>query len=288
MGAAFDAILKRIPPDLVFLLQRVRKSEILTRAAALAYSSMLGMVPILGLVFWYLSSIQLTQRWLADTKRYILFHLNFSSSAQFVEIFDRLTNLQSVGWGYVGIGLLLYTAWSVVTQFGNAVDCVMESHSAPPPRKLEFSKVVVRRVLVMLWLPISLACSISAADWVRKDSWLRYLVHAKTFGPVLAGIVMSTVDIATCFFIYKYIPRRRVPWWQALKVAIIIGPISELSRYFFRLYAHHAAHTQQVYGVFAILPLFILWVQIGWLILLSGALFIRFPERERQAHRVPG
>jgi membrane protein len=253
----------------------------LTRAAALAYSTVLGIVPILGLVFWYLSHIRVTERWLNLTRTFILKQLNFASSGTFLEVFDKLTSgVQSQSWGWIGLLLFCYTAWSLVTQFGSAVDILLDTAPHAPPGALKQWELVLRRFLIMLWLPLSITLSLVGTEWIQKDSVIRYLLDVRYVGAYLAILITWSVSVATYFFVYKYIPSRSVPWKQALKVAAIVGPASDFIRFFFAWYAKHAVATQKIYGVFAVVPLFILWVQVGWLVLLGGALLIRFPERD--------
>jgi membrane protein len=75
--------------------------------------------------------------------------------------------------------------------------------------------------------------------------------------------------------IYHFIPRRRVPWTEAWRAALIAGPVFIAAKSIVGLYNRHALSAQKIYGALAAIPLLIAWVQLAWLIILSGALFIR-------------
>lgn len=269
-----------------FLAQfrRYEKAEIATRAAALAYHSILAIVPIVGLVFWYLTKVGITSRYLDLTKEFIISQLNVDSEGRFEKYFEKLTS--SVGghaWGWIGLGVLLYTAFNLMIQFGFSLDVILGTYHPDSSQSLERKRIdfelYFRRFVVMLGLPIALAISLAITHWIRNDSWLRYLVHFKQVGPKVLGVLVALlVDVAVFFLMYYSVPKFRPPWKQALKAACIVGPILEIMRWVFAFYNSYSVSVHRIYGVLAIIPLFILWVQISWVILLIGALFIEVPN----------
>lgn len=269
--------MKKVAAVLKYTWLRFEKSEIPTRAAALAYHTILGIVPIVGLIFWYLDRIHLTQRWLTKLKDFIAAQLNVTSNAMFLHYFDRLTrSVRGASWGWIGLVILLYTAWNLVFKFGESLDVILCTATIQPEKQASFGWRVLRRLLVMLLLPLALSISLVLTDWIRQDSWFRIVFKLKTVGPVFALPFAWLATIIAVFFVYLLIPRNHVPWKEAARAALIVGPASEGIRFLFGIYNHHAVSTYKIYGVLAVIPLFILWVQIAWMLLLSGALLVRF------------
>jgi membrane protein len=263
-------------------LRRYRESELPIRAAALAYHTLLGIVPILGLVFWYLQRIGVTSRWLALTKGFFLAQLNLDPKAPMVRTFESLTaKVQGSSWGWIGLVVLLYTASNLVWRFGEALDAVLDSAPHPPEKRMNPWRLACNRLVAMFGLPLALTLSLVVTTWIKEDSLVHVLFHLETVGPIIALPVAWFVDILAFFVIYYLIPRSPVPWREALKAAVIVGPISEFLRHLFSVYTGHAVSTQKIYGVFAVVPLFILWVQLAWSTLLAGAMLIRFPPSAR-------
>ena len=259
------------------LYARYCRAEIATRAAALAYHSLLSIVPLVGLIFWYLDSIRVTDQWMQLVKRFLLTQLNVESSAQFLETFEKLTtNVSGGSWGWVGLAIFLYTGWNLLNRFGESLDIILDTAPHPPESSLSWISLELRRLMVMLLLPITLTVSLVVTNWIRSDSLLRFLFNLKTVGPYFA-LPLAWITAAIAFFlVYLLVPRRPVPWPQALKAALIVTPVSELMRYGFGMYNHYAVSTHKIYGVLAVIPMFVLWVQLGWMIILLGALFVRF------------
>ena len=130
----------------------------------------------------------------------------------------------------------------------------------------------------MLVLPIALGLSLVLSQWVRQDSWLHYILDIKTVGAVFALPVAWSTSIFAAFLVYHFIPKYKIPWKQSLKAAVIVGPTSEIVRYGFGVYNGYAVSVHKIWGVLAVIPMFILWVQVAWFILLFGAFIIRLPN----------
>ena len=61
----------------------------------------------------------------------------------------------------------------------------------------------------------------------------------------------------------------------ALRAALIVVPALEVTRFLVAWANRYAVTTHEIYGVFAVLPLTLLWVQIGWTIILSGGTLLK-------------
>lgn len=261
----------------VFILfQRYQTAEISFRAAALAFHTLLGIIPTVGLVFWYLTHLGITQKWFAATKEFILNQLNVSSSSQFLQYFEKLTaKVHGASWGWVGLLIFAYTAYSLVSKFGESVDKILGTHAERKSTPRKWAVLFLRRVFAMLALPLALAVSLALSQWIRSDSILHDVFQIKTFGNYLALPLAWAGSIVSAFLVYYFIPREKVRAAQALKAACIVGPLSEVVRYGFGVYNHYAISVHKIYGVFAVVPMFVLWVEIAWILLLCGALFIK-------------
>lgn len=270
-------------------IARFKRAEIPTRAAALAYHTILAIVPLVGLCFWYLSTIGITDKYLRLSKSYIMSQLNVSSSVAFETNFEKLTaHVHGKSWGWIGLVLLVYTVANLIVRFGEALDVILDTATNRPSSGWSFLKLTGRRLVVMLGMPLALTLSLVVTQWIRSGSFLHYLFDLKTVGSYFALSIPLSVDILAFFFVYHFIPRSPVHWRQALKAALVVGPLSELIRFFFSLYNSYAVSVHKIYGVLAVIPLFILWIQLAWMIILSGALIIRFDSDNDEDLEVEG
>ena len=250
--------------------------EIALVSAALAFHTLLAVVPVLGLGFWYLQRLGITKKWIVMTRQYVLDHLNVSSSAAFLKHFDEISlKVQGIGWGWGGLLVLLYTSVSLLAKFGRGLDSVMNVPSELKGDWIQKSKIWLRRACGLMGLPLALTISVVISQWIKEDSWFNQVLEIKHLGSVLALPLSWATTVTSVFFVYYFIPSQRVGVKAALHVALLTGPTLELLRILVGVYARSAFAGQKIYGVFAVIPVFILWVQLSWAVLLSGAVWLK-------------
>jgi membrane protein len=87
----------------------------------------------------------------------------------------------------------------------------------------------------------------------------------------LLRIVPVTVTTIAFFLIYRILPHRHVPWRHALLGAAVAAVLFESGKDLFTLYVSFAPTYSVVYGTFAAVPIFLVWVYLSWLVVLLGA-----------------
>lgn len=89
--------------------------------------------------------------------------------------------------------------------------------------------------------------------------------------------------------IYAIVPNCRVPWRAALVSGVIAALIFELAKRGFGFFISNFPSYQLIYGAFAAVPLFLVWIYICWSIILLGAMLSRIlaGRSEGQGGRQP-
>jgi len=166
--------------------------------------------------------------------------------------------------GPIGVLLLAWTALTLLTTMERSLNRIFEA-----PR----SRSVIRRVLlywsVVTFGPVVLvAVSYSfglAADNVRNIAVLSWVLAILEFiGPGLVGILLLAI-------LYTTMPNTHVSFRSALQASLIALPLWLVGRWAFSLYVLNVVSSQSLYGALALLPLFLLWMNISWWIFLFGA-----------------
>ena len=65
----------------------------------------------------------------------------------------------------------------------------------------------------------------------------------------------------------------------AVRAALLVTPAFQAGRYAMGVYSLKAIATSKLYGALAVIPLFMLWAQVAWIIILTGALFLKVRTR---------
>jgi membrane protein len=250
------------------------------RAAALSFHTLLSLVPVVGLVFWYLRRVGITGHWAEMVRGFVHKNLSVGAGPQALEILDRLTTTASASVaGVVGLTFLAYTAVNLILKFSDSLDQILNTAVEEPRLQIGFLVVFVKRLLILTALPITLMISLVVTNWIRYESVLRSVFQIRWVGATLALPLTWLANIVVVALIYKWVPKRSVKWNQAFKAAAIATPLYELGRLGVGWYNTNMIATQKLYGALAAIPILVLWIQISWMLLLSGALLIKIPAK---------
>ncbi len=107
--------------------------------------------------------------------------------------------------------------------------------------------------------------------------WLFKLTRFEKNLPVLASVVEVGGSIVLTALVlsllYRIVPNRFVPLWHAIWGALATAVLLEATKAGFGFYIGQVANYQLVYGAFASIPIFLLWIYCLWLVVLGGAVF---------------
>jgi membrane protein len=162
--------------------------------------------------------------------------------------------------GIIGALVLLV---STISLFNSIESALNELWHLRPRRNL------VRKFLV-LWALLTLGPLLLAAGVVVGNT-----VSAQAGGlDFLPVPFMFTV--AAFLFLYRFVPSTRVSWTGAMVAAIVAGALWEFAKLLFRYYLARVFDSSNnailiAYGSLALIPVFLLWLYISWVIALLGA-----------------
>lgn len=166
--------------------------------------------------------------------------------------------------GPVGVVVLIWSALTLLTTIERSLNRVFD---APRSRSLG-------RRLLLYWSavtlgPIALATAIylggKLAEAFASAPGVSWLFGAAGWaGPVLIGILLLAA-------LYKLMPNTHVSFRSAVGGAVVAVPVWLLAKWAFGLYVASLVGRPTVYGALGLLPLFLFWLNLSWLIFLFGA-----------------
>jgi membrane protein len=118
--------------------------------------------------------------------------------------------------------------------------------------------------------PLLLGAGFAVSTYITSLSLLSgpdALIGAKT----LLGFMPLLFSVAAFTLIYAAVPNARVPLGHALTGGAFTALLFEAAKALFGLYVSFFPGYQLIYGAFATVPLFLLWIYLSWLIVLFGA-----------------
>ena len=258
--------LKKIYRIVFLTIRFFTAKRVMTQASALTYSTLLAIVPILAVVFaiargfGYNKYIEL---WFLDT---------LSSQPQAAEAIVGFVNgylIHTQSGLFLGIGLIfmLYTVLMLMNNVEETFNQIWQvSNSRPIIRS--FTNYLAMFLLFPIIVIITTGLSVFMATIANS------LKGFELLGPAVHTLLdYSPYLLLSLLFIglYVHMPNTKVKVSCAIVPGIMAGVAMQLLQMFYIHSQIWVTGYNAIYGSFAALPLFMLWVQISWTICLFGA-----------------
>ncbi|CAN0572520.1 unnamed protein product, partial [Laminaria digitata] len=131
------------------------------------------------------------------------------------------------------------------------------------------------RRIMLYWTILTAGSLLLAATFLAGDAFTKWVIsiagQESLVGAVMAGYGVSVL-ISTILLVgaYTTIPNTRIHFRSALAGAFFAAVLWELGKLGFTTYLRYTTTYAKFYGSIAILPLFLLWIYLTWLIVLFG------------------
>jgi membrane protein len=240
------------------------------RASALTFYTLLSIVPVIALMFGIAKGFglqkQVEEQLLAKMegqKEVVTKIIDFSNSL--------LANTSGGVIAGIGVAFLFWTIISVLSNIENSFNDIW---GVVKPRS--FGRKFGDYLSIILVCPILLVISGSATIFV--SSQIGFITEKipllGNLGPVfwLLLKILPYLTIWVAFtFIFAFMPNTKVKLKSALIGGIVAGTIFEVVQWVYINFQINVAKYGAIYGSFAALPLFLIWLQTSWFIVLFGA-----------------
>ncbi len=255
-------VLKRF----VITWECITKNNIMNYASALTYSSMLAAVPVLAIIFAIARGFGFDT--IIETKLRSSLEGNpdiADTILYFVESYLQHTK----GGVFIGIGLifLLYTLLSLTANIEQAFNTIWYVK-----RSRTISRQIIDYIGVFLLLPFVVVITSGLNIFLQTFSTL--LPDTRLLSKTMSFFLhVSPVIFAILIFIllFKMMPNTRVKWKHTIFPSILTGMVFMAVEWLYVHYQIKLSAYNAIYGSFAAIPLFMLWMQISWYICLFGA-----------------
>ena len=249
---------------LVYSGRRFLSDGSLLTAAALSYSSLLALVPLLTISVAAMSAFDTFER--AREKLQLLLFENLPGEAglavndHFATFLDNASRMTGVG--IVGLAVVAVLLLNTITGGLNTIWRVSQ------PRSLVLRVLVFWALLTVGPLLLGASLSLSSyafavVQWSGVEDYTPSFVRAR-----LLPIGLSVIGFTLMFLV---VPNRAVRINHAVIGAIIAALLLEPLKSGFDFYLHHFPASQVIYGALAAIPIFLLWMYLSWAVVLLGA-----------------
>lgn len=196
-----------------------------------------------------------------------------------LRIVQFIENMSVGVLGAVGLVLLIFTAISLMQKIEEALNFIWH---IPRPRRL--AERFSRDLSVLLVGPILVFSALGSTATVMNIDTVRELLAIDALGQAVSAVsrlLPYALVVAAFSFVYLFIPNTRVRFGAALAGGLAGGIAWQTAGRAFAAFVVSSNNDAAIYSGLAILVLFMIWLYLGWLILLFGAsvaFYVQHPE----------
>jgi len=263
--AGAHVILREVGAFISYVGVRFNTDRCLRMAAGLSYTSLLAIVPLTAIAFSMLAAFPVFEGVRENLQEAMFSNLLPQTAEATRDYFNQFvrntTTLSAVG--IVALALTAILLLGTIEADMNTIFRVIRAR-AMIPRLLVFWALLTLGPL-LLGASFSLSTYIFAAtQWVGIDT-------AGGVGGFFITLLPTTMIIVMLTTFYVIIPNRNISLPAGLIGGVTAGILFTLLRKVFGWYIITFPTYQNIYGALSVVPIFLIWMYVSWLIVLMGA-----------------
>lgn len=258
--------------------------ECAIRASALTFFSMLSIVPVFAMIFGIAKGFGIED--MLETQMRQEFYGQGEVVEKIIEFAKSL--LDSTNGGVVaGIGFLL-VLYSVLKLLTNIEQTFNTAWKITDPRTLYRKLTDYTTFIVIAPILFTVSSSISVFVISNIESFAEQMYMTELIEAILTVILEFVSFALICMLmilLYILLPHTKVSWRAAIQAGVLAGTIFIIVQWAYVNFQIGVSKANAVYGSFAALPLFLVWLQTSWFIVIFGAEYayaVQFVDKSNQ------
>jgi membrane protein len=244
---------------------RFKQDRCADMASTLTFTTLLSLVPLITIMLTVFSAFPQFADFAANAKNIILANMLPETGGKIISRYMQQFAENAARLTAVGSVFLAITSMLMIYNIDHAFNTIW---------RVSRQRTLVQRVLVywavLTLAPLLLGGSLSMTSWlismsVGNPGELSMIVVVML---KLIPLILATLAFA---FLFRVVPNRFVPMRHAFIGGAVSALAFEAMSRAFALYIAHFPTYKLVYGAFASIPIFLLWIYLSWLTVLLGA-----------------
>ena len=244
---------------------RFYEERALQTAGSLTYTTLLSLVPLITVALAVATAFPVFDQTITALQTFLL--ENVLPDAAGIDTITEQISTFSTNAGRltaIGLGFFFVTAVMLMTTIDTALNRIFRVQRARP---------MLQQVL-MYWAVITLgpvliggSLSMTSFAVARSFGWLQLSI----VGNALLAVLPFIFTCLALTLLYKVVPFRHVRMGDALIGGLIAGIAFEIAKRGFAIYIGRFPTYTLIYGAFATIPIFLVWLYMSWVVVLAGA-----------------
>src|SRR3954467_3714304 len=267
------------------LINRFREERVTQTAGSLTYTTLLALVPLFTVALAVSTAFPVFDEWSTALQIFILENVLPDTPAidtvmeqinSFTRNVGRLTAIGVFGFAVTSVMLMLTV--------DNALNRIFRVQ-----RRRSIAQNIFLYWAVITLGPLLLGASLSATYMAVRNSAMA--LQLELVADLLLDLVPFALTALALILLYWLVPARRVEWSHAFIGGLLAAIGFEIAKRGFAIYLTRVPTYTLIYGAFATIPIFLVWLYLSWLVVLTGAILTAMLPAYRskpERHRVPG
>ncbi|MDD7984834.1 YihY/virulence factor BrkB family protein [Lentisphaera marina] len=257
--------------SLKVLINDFNKNNLPLQASALTNITVLSMLPTLAFVFAFSKAMGLADM-IKDQQEFFFGELPEQIRDILIQIFVLIDQANLKAIGLVGVAISMFTAISMMSKIEHSFNMIWGIK-----KNRDMMTKVKEYLFIFVTLPPILIATASANAFLSSNRVQEYLTSNLFLGEGIFEFysllvkVISPLIIAFGFtFLYRFLPNTKVNFRPAFIASFMVTIGWSITQYIY-VNLQIGVSSYPLYGTFAIIPFFLVWLFIAWLIILLGA-----------------
>ena len=248
-----------------FTLRRFFDDRCPSVAGALAYTTLFALVPLITALFGILSEFPVFAQWREQITTFLFENFVPATGAAIQGYFTEFAASASKATA-IGILVLLFSAISLMLSIEDAFNRIFRV----PTSRTHMARFVMYWTVLTLG-PLLLATALVISSYVLALPLLAEAGESFQMKARLLGFLPFLIQWFALTAGYVLIPNCKVRMRLAAIGAFAASLLFEVAKYAFTSYVTSGSSYSQIYGALAVIPVFIVWIYVSWVIVLLGA-----------------
>jgi membrane protein len=258
------------------LVRRLHEDRGLQTAGSLTFTTLLALVPLITVALALSSAFPAFDHAIEALGRFVAGQMLPEGSARLTRQFGAFAD-NAARVTTVGLVLLAIVALMLML----TVDEVLNRIFRVQRRRPLAQRLVVYWAVLTLG-PVLIGASLSITSFLVGNSL--GMLDLGGFTKAVLGLLTFIFTCAALTMLYLVVPFRRIELRHALAGGIVAGAIFEIAKRGFALFVAKFPTYALIYGAFAAIPIFLIWLYLSWVVVLFGAALTAMLPAWRAVH----
>ncbi|MET0072030.1 MAG: virulence factor BrkB family protein [Candidatus Thiodiazotropha sp.] len=253
--------------------------------APLTYTTLLSLVPLMTVMLALFSIFPVSERISAQIEEFLF--QNFVPAAG-EAVHQHLKNFSQKAAQLTGVGFLFLILVALLLM--NNIDKAFNTIWHVRRKRPALAKFTVYWAILSLG-PILIVISVGVTSYLVSIPFFSDAETVALLRSRLLGMMPILISALAFTLLYALVPNRSVMLRHAVAGGVVAALLFEASKRGFALYVTTFPTYEAIYGALAVVPIFLIWLYLSWLVTLLGAEFTyclgiyRYHWRERRQQR---